>query len=346
MGLSGDVHLNGYLLAPIPIIFWIFTRQERRYLRVITFITYVSGVLGGVLIWLLLHYWPDIETFKHQTAVFGRKTHGIRILNLGVVNAIWQELGRYLSWLWDSRFHRNLFEGLTILVCGIWVTVFGSRKERALTLSWILIFLLAACFMSNPYGWYLIYVWPLFALWVSRGINQFYRFSKGLAAVMLLLVFIGYFSNLILWTGKALQGPSYNEITGQLQTLIPEKASVIAGGEMWVGLWDRDFTDAHYVHFSRLEAEVYPERGAAGWEDEWRQLKWQYAVAYGDIQLMLDEDVPLEEAVKTIGVWAKNEIYDARAFAQKHCYVIRRIKTASTPIVVFGIIGGKENVAR
>jgi 4-amino-4-deoxy-L-arabinose transferase-like glycosyltransferase len=347
MGLSGDVHLNGFLLAPIPLLFWIIVRQEKSHLRITGALTYVGAVLVGVLIWLLLHYWPNPDAFHRQITIFGGKTHGIRILNLGLLGATWREIQRYLSWFWEARFHRNLFEGLAIFTCGIWITVFGGRKGRALIVVWLLVFVVAVCFMSNPFGWYLIYVWPLFALWLARCFLIAYETTKRRwALVALSMLFAGYLGNLALWTGKAFLGPSYAVISRELRSIIPKEASIIAGGEWWFGLWDRDFTDAQHVQFRKLETEVYPEKGRAGWEYEWKRLKWQYAVAHGDTQSMLDKEVPLDVAIQSMGVSRINEIYDARAFAEKYCYVIRQIKTASTPVLVLRIGGGSADVER
>jgi 4-amino-4-deoxy-L-arabinose transferase-like glycosyltransferase len=329
MGLSGDVHLNGFLLAPIPLFFWIILRQERTSIRILTALTYIGAVLVGVVLWLMLHYWPDTDAFSRQIIIHGVKTHGIRILNLGLVGATWREIQRYLSWFWDARFHRHLFEGLTVLACGVWMAAFGGRKERALVVVWFLIFVVAVCFMANPYGWYLIFVWPLFALWLARGFMAVYETAincygrQRWALISLSILFVGYLSNLGFWAGKAFLGPSYSAITQELRSVIPQKASVIAGGEWWFALWDRNFTDALYLYLRRLEAETNPE--------------WQFAVAYGDLQAMLDSEVPINEAVRSIGASREKEIREARSFAAKHCSVLRRIQTAASPVLVLTI---------
>ena len=343
MGLSGDVHLNGFLLAPIPLFFWIILRQERTSIRILTALTYIGAVLVGVMLWLMLHYWPDTDAFSRQITIFGGKTHGIRILNLGLAGAIWSEIQRYLSWFWYARFHRNLFEGLAVLACGVWITAFGGRKERALVVVWFLIFVVAVCFMANPFGWYLIFVWPLFALWLARGFMAIYETAinrsgrQRWALIGLSILFVGYLSNLVLWAGKAFLGPSYSAITQELRSVIPQKASVVAGGEWWFALWDRDFTDAQHVQFRVAEAEINPVTGPAGWEYEWRRLRWQFVVAYGDLQAMLDSEMPLNEAVRSIGASREKEILEARSFAAKHCSVFRRIQTAASPVLVLTI---------
>ena len=338
MGLSGDLHLNGFLLAPIPLFFWIALRQETTRVRMVSAITYIGAVLVGVMLWLMLHYWPDTDAFHRQIIIHGIKTHGIRILNFGLVGTTWREIQRYLSWFWDARFHRHLFEGLAVLTCGIWLTAFGGREERAPIVAWFSIFVVAACFMANPFGWYLIYVWPLFALWLARGFSLAYETTKrGWAVVALLLLFAGYLGDLALWTGKAFRGPSYAAVSRELRSIIPRGASVIAGAEWWFALWDRDFTNTMHLYLRRLEAETNPETGPAGWEYEWRRLKWQFVVAYGDLQAMLDSEVPITEAIRSIGASREKEIREARSFATKHCSVLRRIQTAASPVLVLAI---------
>jgi hypothetical protein len=125
--------------------------------------------------------------------------------------------------------------------------------------------------MTDPYGWYLIFVWPLFALWLARGFLLAYETTgRGWVVVALLLLFAGYLGNLVLWTRKAFRGPSYTVIFRELRSIIPKEASVIAGTEWWFALWYRDFTDALHLYLRRLEAETNPETGPVGWEYEWR----------------------------------------------------------------------------
>jgi hypothetical protein len=66
-------------------------------------------------------------------------------------------------------------------------------------------------------------------------------------------------------------------------------------------------------------------------------LRWQFVVAYGDLQAMLDSEMPLNEAVRFIGASREKEILEARSFAAKHCSVIRRIQTAESPVLILAI---------
>src|SRR5262245_11845104 len=59
MGLAGDVHLNGFLIAPVPLLFWLLLRPASSRLRWRVALAYVGAGWLGVLFWLVLHYWPD-----------------------------------------------------------------------------------------------------------------------------------------------------------------------------------------------------------------------------------------------------------------------------------------------
>jgi len=338
MGVSGDLHINGFLLAPVPLVFWLTLRRETLRLRVQIILIYSIGVLWGVAFWLAVHYWPNPESFMKQIAIFGEKTHGIRIANLGLLGAIHGEVQRYLSWFWWAKLHRHLFEGLIILGCGLGVIIWGGRKERALFVAWLSVFWISVFFMANPSGWYLIYVWPIFALWVARGFFAAYQTrAKRWAVTALCILFAGYLGNLALWTGKAFSGPSYTVISQELRSMIHQEASVVAGGEWWFALYGRDFTDAQHNQFQALLAKEKGEAMPSSWEYAWRRWRWNYAVAYGDIQAMLDTEVPLEQALSSIGIWREREIREVRAFAINHCRVLKRIRTAYTPVLILEI---------
>jgi 4-amino-4-deoxy-L-arabinose transferase-like glycosyltransferase len=338
MGLSGDLHLNGFFLAPIPLLFWFSLREERFHLRSMSAASYLVGVFLGGIFWLSLHYWPNPEAFTQQIEIFGGKTHGIRVVNLGLWGAIKGEIQRYLSWFWVAKLHRNIFEGLFIFVCGLWMLILGGRKERALFFAWFFIFGMSVLLMANPFGWYLIYVWPLFVLWIARVFLWAYHTRvRRWAVIFLCVLLIGSLGNLVLWTGKAFYGPSYAEISRELRSTIPPGAAVVAGGEWWFALSDRDFTDAQHVQFQALLAKERKEAPSSNWEHAWGRLRWQYAVAYGDSRDMLDREVPLNEAFASMGVSRAEEIREARAFGMKHCHVVARISTASTPVLIMKI---------
>ncbi len=338
MGLSGDVHLNGFLLAPIPLIFWFVLRRESFRLRIRISLTYIGAGLMGVGGWLALHYWPNREAFIPQIMLFGASTHGIRVWNLGFFGALLAEAQRYLSWFWDARFHRHFGEGLMILGCMAWMIWKGGQRERAAISAWLTLFGVAVLFMTNPFGCYLIYAWPLFALWMARGFFKVYQsLGRRWAAGAFLILFTGYFLNLALWTGKAVQGPSYDEISRELLSTIPPQASVVASAEWWFTFWDRDFTDAQYMYFQNLALNILESKRSPGWEQGWKQLRWQFAVANRDIQSLLDPKVPLHEAIILMGVSRTEEILEARSFSRRHCRVWQKISTDSTPILIFKI---------
>jgi hypothetical protein len=52
---------------------------------------------------------------------------------------------------------------------------------------------------------------------------------------------------------------------------------------------------------------------------------------------MLDSGMPINDAVRFVGVAREREIREARSFAERHCSVIRRIQTVESPVLVLAI---------
>lgn len=340
MGFSGDVHLNGFLLTPIPFLFWLALRPESVRLRGLVALIYFGAVLVGVVFWLAFHYWSNPEAFIQQIQLMGGRTHGVRISNLGFWGSLHGEIKRYLTWFWKARGHRHLLEGLIIFGCGSWMAWWGERKDRALVVAWSGVFGVGILLMANLNHWYFIYVWPLFALWVSRGLcaigtTVLHIWAKAIFYALLATNLL----NLALWAGKAYSGPPYVEISRELHALIPPDASVIAGGEWWFTFHDQDFTDAQSLYFRGLEREgSFEDWLAVCWETEWRRFHWEFVVASSDVQTLLDPEVPISTANKLIGVErVAREVPGARSFTKNHGHILRRIPTSSTPVLVMKV---------
>ena len=344
MGLSGDVHLNGFLLAPVPLLFWLFLRPEIFHVRWRTAAIYISAVSIGVLAWLATHYFQHPQEMLHQAALYGGMTHGIRISSLGLWGSLKQEAGRYLDWFWAARGHRHLYEGLCVLASGIWMLRRESRAGTSLVAAWLSVFLIAAAFMSNSYGWYLIYVWPIFALWCA---HVFYAFPVRSAAKAALLVLLAaYFSNIGLWQIKAMREEPWQSKVGELRRMLPPKAPVLANGMFWFAFWDRDFTDEMYVKFRRLEAKLYPISGPASWQGEQAKKGWQYIVANGEFRQFLDPEIPLAELLSSAAFAGRaSEIREARAFSVERCSIFKRIRGSADSILILRIKESDKGVA-
>src|SRR5262249_25583048 len=282
MGVAGDVHLDGFLIAPLPLLFWLLLRSGERPEWRPAILAFVGGGSVGAALWLALHYWPHPEFLRRQAALFGGQTHGIRVAELGLLGALQAEAKRYTDWFWSARGHRHLLEGLCVFAGLAWVSLYGGRAGRALVLVWIGFFVIAALFMSNPYGWYLILVWPLFALFMAR---LFLTFPSRLAArAAVVALFAAYLVNLALWGWKARQDVALPARVEQLRRLVPADAPVLGNGALWFAFWDRDFTDQYYLDFRDLEEKLFPGRGPSGFVAEQRRLGWRYIVAFGDLR--------------------------------------------------------------
>lgn len=344
MGLSGDVHLNGFLLAPVPLLFWFFLRPENFHVRWRTAATYTSAVFIGVFAWLATHYFPHPQEMLHQAALYGGMTHGIRIQSLGLWGSLKQELGRYLDWFWAARAHRHVYEGLCVLVGGIWMLRRESRIGIALVAAWLSVFLIAAAFMSNSFGWYLIYVWPIFALWCARMFCAFPVRSAAKAALLVLIA--AYFSNIGVWQFQAMREAPLQSKLGELRHMLPPEAPVLGNGIFWFAFWDRDFTDEMYVKFRRLETKLDPVSGPTSWQGEQAKKTWRYIVASGEFRQFLDPEIPLAELLSSAAFAGRaSEIREDRAFSVERCSVFKRIPGLADSILILRIKESDKGVA-
>ncbi|MBI3666539.1 MAG: glycosyltransferase family 39 protein [Acidobacteria bacterium] len=345
MGLSGDVHLNGFLIAPLPLLFWLLLRSEAWCVRWRAGLSFVGAGSLGALCWLALHYWPNPEAMLRQAAVYGGQTHGLRIAKLGLLGVLEAETHRYTDWFWAARGHRHLLEGLCVLAAGAWLLWREGRVGRAAVGVWIAFFLIGAAFMSNPFGWYLILIWPVFALWMARAFFAFPR--RRVAQIVLLACFSAYLVNLALWYVKARQDVPLQARLPELRLLIPARAPVLASGGLWFAFWDRDYTGDYYFQFRDLETRVYPETGPTGWTEEQRKRGWRYIAAYGDLRRFLDPEVPLDEILASGPHRSRAaQIREARAFSLARCSVERRIPGYADSILVLRVHSDQTNTLR
>jgi len=335
MGISGDVHLNGFVLAPVPLLFWLLLRRARSG-RGRAAAAYCAAVAAGALLWLALHYWPDPAAFREQFAVYGGPTHSQRLLERSWSAALQAEAGRYTDWFWAARGHRHLLEGLCTLAAGAWLLWRESTTGVALVGGWLAFFVLAAAFMSNPFGWYLILVWPLFALWMAR----FFLALPWprLTRLAMLALFSAYAVNLGLWGWKAFPDTPLRSRSAELRTAIPADAPVVANGAFWFAFWDRDFTDESYVRFRRHQAQVNGGSDPASWATEQKKRGWRYIVASGNLRRFLDPAEPLEPLISSdFHSDDAAHIRETRAFSLARCSVERRLEGLADSILILRV---------
>jgi hypothetical protein len=336
MGFSGDVHPNGFLLAPLPLVFWALLRRPHWKLLLKGILAYGLGGSIGIVYWLASHYLPNPTEFRRQSSVHGLATHGVKILDHGLFGALAIEFQRYLNWFWNARGHRHLPEGLFILASGALLLWKGGRIGRAIVGVWVILFLIAAALMSNSFGWYLIFAWPLFALWMARAVDLIEW--KWLARGAVTLIIAAYLLNLGLWHWKARQETPMRSWLADLRTTIPANEPVFASAGLWFAFWDRDFTHEPYLPFREIESKLYPETGATGWEIEQRKFGWRYIAAYGNLRRMLDPEFPIEQML-AVEPWRNraDEVMKARNFSLKHCSVVTRFRSQDETITVFRV---------
>ena len=252
MRLPRDVHLNGFLIAPVPLLFWLLLRSAASTVRWRAALGYIGAGCFGLLFWLVLHYWPDPQAVRHQAALLGGKTHGLPIISdIGLLDAITAEIHRYAEWFWNARGHRHLLEGLCVLASGIWMVRREGRVGRALVGVWVAVFFTGAGLIGFKYQVYLIYLWPLFALWMARAFLTFPK--RRPAQVVLVALLAAYLLNLGLWYYKAQKDFPFQARVPQLRRLIPTNVPVLADHAFWFAFWDRDYTDTYYLWLRQLE---------------------------------------------------------------------------------------------
>lgn len=336
MGVSGDAHPNGFLLAPLPLVFWLMRMRPGWSVLWRGVAAYGSGGLVGIGYWIARHYLPNPEEFWRQSALHGMATHGVRLRDHGLTGALRIELQRYLNWFWNARGHRHLYEGLCVMGAGVLLVWRGDRTDRALVGTWGVLFLIAAALMGNEFGWYLIFSWPLFCLWIGRAVALMPWPRVGMGLVALLIA--GYIVNHALWFWKASRDRSLTERVAEIRAEVPAGAPVLASAGLWFALWDRDFTHEPYLPFRVLESRLYPETGPTGWEIEQQRCGWQYVVAYGNLRRFLDSRVPIEE-ILAVEPWRSRqaEVREARDYARRHLTVVRRLDSPDDPITIFRV---------
>jgi len=336
MGVSGDVHPNGFLLAPLPLLFWMLARRPAWSQLWRGTLVYGGGGVIGIVYWLARHYWPNVTAFHRQSSVHGLATHGVKILDRGLVGALGAELQRYLNWFWNARGHRHLLEGICVLASGAYLLWRGGRTEKAVVLTWGAFFLIAAALMSNSFGWYLIFAWPLFALWMARAFElvSWPLVRRGALAALI----AAYLFNLGVWHWKARQDTPLQAQLSELRSAVPASEPIFASAGLWFAFWDRDFTHEPYLPFREIEAKLYPETGPTGWEAEQRKLGWRYIAAYGNLRRMLDPEFPVEQML-AVEPWRNrvDEVMAARNFSLQHCSVVTRFRSQDEIITVFRI---------
>ncbi len=285
--------------------------------------------------WIGTHYLPHPSEFRAQWAI---DIHGVRLIQFGVIGALKAEIRRYTDWFWAARGHRHLFEGVCVFASGIWLLMRGGRVGRAAVYIWLLIFVIAVVFMLNTYGWYLIFVWPIFALWIGRTFVELP--TRRLADAALVVLVLASLADAGLWAYKARLDVPLEARVPELRELVPADAPILGNGALWFAFWDRDFTDVYYLRLRELTAAQ-----AAGqidlralWENETRRRGWRYIVAYGDLTQFLDPSVSIDDLMSVPSFRAREaEMRAAREFSVDRCEIVHRMRGYAETILVLRV---------
>jgi len=331
MGLSTDVHINGFFLSPVPAVFWIAAAPLTLRAVARGLVAYGGGLGVGFLLWAGLHYAPDPALFHRQLPIMGGATHGFRLIRLGVLGALAAESDRYIDWFWNARGHRHVPEAICILAGMAWSVLQGGRTLRATVVAWVALFLSSAAFLSNPFGWYLIYVWPLFSIWMACAFVATRRAAVAWSCAAMLLA--THACDAALWTYKAVHDTRFDRQVAHLRDVVPADAAVIGSGCWWFAFWDRDFTDIAYVTFRTLEnRETVGDAGI--WPTERSRLGWSYVVASNRFLRQLDPSLPEDVACGGPNADASNAL-TARRYVQSHTMRMHTLEGLDNEALVF-----------
>jgi len=331
MGLSTDVHINGFFLSPVPAVFWIAAAPLTLRAVARGLVAYGGGLGVGFLLWAGLHYAPDPALFHRQLPIMGGATHGFRLIRLGVLGALAAESDRYIDWFWNARGHRHVPEAICILAGMAWSVLQGGRTLRATVVAWVALFLSSAVFLSNPFGWYLIYVWPLFSIWMACAFVATRRAAVAWSCAAMLLA--THACDAALWTYKAVHDTRFDRQVAHLRDVVPADAAVIGSGCWWFAFWDRDFTDIAYVTFRTLEnRETVGDAGI--WPTERSRLGWSYVVASNRFLRQLDPSLPEDVACGGPNADASNAL-TARRYVQSHTMRTHTLEGLDNEALVF-----------
>jgi energy-coupling factor transporter transmembrane protein EcfT len=214
----------------------------------------------------------------------------------------------------------------------------GGKTGRAAVYTWLLIFAIAVVFMINPYGWYLIFVWPLFALWMARTFVELP--ARRLASGALLILLLGALADAALWAYKARMDVPLQARVPELRELVPADAPVLGNGALWFAFWDRDFTDEYYLKLRQLT--TFPAGMQSDWRTTWenesRRRGWRYIVAYGDLTQFLDPSISIESLMYVPSYRQREaEMRATRKFSIERCEIVRRLNGYAETILVLRI---------
>lgn len=242
--LSLDVHLNGIMLPIVVGALFLFEYRLDVFKQKI-FLVYFSGVIIGIIYWIVLHILPNPTIFWQQWDGLNKEKFNLPVFSgknlLQLLNLEIKKYINYILYVWRGEKYFNILEILLIVIA----MIFGARsskKSRAILLIIIFTFILSSALLINhKSSFYIVYLYPFFMLLIA----SFSFFSKNQLKIkfgkimILALSFLYIFQN-----GYRLiefKENNYYSYLKKIKSFIPSGCAVAGQPTWWYGFYDQKY---------------------------------------------------------------------------------------------------------
>jgi len=257
MGLSIDVHQNGYFFIPALAIIYLSHYGKSIFRKRGPWLAVFGGLLG-IAYYLIVFVLPSPETyftlysfdFNSENEIY--ITQGLR----GIVEGIRTEIGRY------RFFDNNLIFGL--LGAGVAYLMFRwNRFDRRLLIMVGVTFFVFALFRGSKTIYYAILLFPFMILLIAETLVGVFssattHLQKVFIAAIIAMLLVVNGMRLV----ESLENQSdfsYEAISQQIQSVIPDGAKVMGLPTWWFSLPQADYSSSltlnYYAFFNDYNFE-------------------------------------------------------------------------------------------
>ncbi|MCM8804975.1 MAG: glycosyltransferase family 39 protein [Candidatus Omnitrophica bacterium] len=242
--LSGDVHLNGFLIVPL----WIFLLFLFWYKKGI--LSYLIGMFSGMIWFIITHIVISQKIFieqmqgmvlgKHQPLIFSQ---------INLIRIFLRELERYIKWYWSATGHRNMIE-LIILLTGMFFSfkfLRDNSKSQDKEISYgtkicmltLIIFYLLLAIGAYKVQYYIIYYYPFIMFLFTTGIMELKKKNIFLSKFLLFILLCFYLLQ-IGYISTKYKDINYQNFINKVKVFIPEGKTVFGDKYLWFGFQGRN----------------------------------------------------------------------------------------------------------
>lgn len=262
LGLSFDTHMNSIGLMP-PVFGALLVRCGLGVWRARTPWLVGAGVGLSAIYYALVRIVPDPGGYLAGFRYWIGLDKVIPITQPeragGLANQIYLELLRYADYFGATRQGVEEWPELALVLFGLalasWRALRGSRADRTLLLGLLAAEVFFTIAASTKSRYYMLLTYPLYALFIARGLRQAAgRLRNPIAAraALAALVLVAVFWPLkieerafdkYVRASRYRAGQEYYELTAQLDRLAGPNAKILAPPLYWFGLKNHEFVD-------------------------------------------------------------------------------------------------------